>query len=100
MAATGASARHVAIAADTAGLFLVDHLARHSAVDHEIGAGDEARALAVEQERDHLGDVLRLAGPAGGVLQMVLAPQLLLLLAPDHDPAGAHAIHPYVRAET
>src|SRR5207344_292720 len=78
-------------------LFLVNHLSRHPAVQDEIRAGDEPRAFAVEQECDHLGNVLRPADPADGMLQVVLAPQLLVRVG--HDPAGTHAIDPNIRAE-
>src|SRR5436189_127103 len=68
-------------------LFLVNHLPRHAAVDNEIGAGDEARAFAIEQEGDDLGDVVGSSGAPCRMLQEVLATQSLLGIG--HDPAGA-----------
>ena len=70
--------------------FHIDHLAGHAAVDDEIGAGDEAGALAVEEPEDDLGDVLRLADAAGRVLRMILAAQCALILR--LDPAGTDAV--------
>jgi hypothetical protein len=69
--------------------FHIDHLTGHAAVDDEIGAGDEAGALAVEEPEDDLGDVLRLADAAGRVLRVILAAQCALILR--LDPAGIEA---------
>ena len=44
-----------------AGLLLVNHLAGHAAIDHEIGSGDETRPVAIEEKGGHFRDVL---GPA------------------------------------
>jgi hypothetical protein len=49
---------------------LINHLARHAAVDREIGAGHEAGAPAVEQKRDDLGNIFRLADAAAGMLSI------------------------------
>src|SRR5262249_2697596 len=59
--------------ASTPCLLVIDHLAGHSPVDDEIGTGDKARAFDIEQKGDDLGDVLRLADAARGMLRMVLA---------------------------
>src|SRR5438105_4437806 len=75
-------------------LFDVDHLSRHAAVDDEIRPRDEAGALAIEQEGDDLGHVLRLPDAADGMLGVVLAAQLAVIRG--LDPPGAHAIDAYV----
>jgi hypothetical protein len=54
------------------GLLHVNHLAGHAAVDHEVRAGDEPGALAIEQERDDLGHVFRPADAARRMLGVVL----------------------------
>jgi hypothetical protein len=77
--------------------FHIDHLAGHAAVDDEIGAADEAGALAVEEPEDDLGDVLRLADAAGRVLRMILAAQRALILC--LDPAGTDAVDADIRSE-
>src|SRR6201999_4079055 len=79
-------------------LVFVDHLARHAAVDDDIGAGDEARALAVEQEGDHVGDIVGLADTPRWMLRMV-AP-LERRIACRLDPAGTDAVHAHVRSKT
>src|SRR6266581_7439789 len=76
---------------------LIDHLARHAAVDHEIGAGDETGSLGVEQPADKFRDILWLANPAGRMLAVVLAAQTGIVLG--LDPAGTDAIDPHVRRE-
>src|SRR5580704_19691928 len=78
-------------------LFLVDHLARHAAVDGDIGAGDEARALGVDEPGYGLGDILRLADPAHGMLRMILAAQRAVILG--RNPAGTDAIDAHIWPE-
>jgi hypothetical protein len=77
--------------------FHINHLASHAAVDDEIGAGDEAGALAVEEPKDDLSDVLRLADAAGRVLRAILAAQCALILR--LDPAGTDAVDADIRSE-
>jgi hypothetical protein len=79
-------------------LLLVDHLARHAAVNDKVRAGDEARTIAVEEPRNDLGDVLRLADPAGGMLSVILSAQCGIVLG--FDPARADAVDADIRTET
>jgi predicted RNA-binding Zn-ribbon protein involved in translation (DUF1610 family) len=65
--------------------FLINHLARHAAVDREIGAGHEAGAPAVERKRDDLDNILRLADAAAGMLSVIDASQRGVIFG--FDPA-------------
>src|SRR5262249_26324535 len=78
--------------------FLIDHLARHAAVDHEIGSGDEAGALAVQQPAHEFGDILWPADSASRMLAMILPPQRGVIFG--FDPAGADGIDTYLWRET
>src|SRR5690349_5172352 len=70
-------------------LLCIDHLARHTAIDHEFRAGDKG-AFRADQIRHQRGDVLDSADPACRMLRVILRAQLL----PAHvNPARAYAIH-------
>src|SRR6187431_2829878 len=75
-----------------------DHLPRHAAVHHKIGAGDESGLFAVEQKGHDLSHILGFPDPPHGMLGVVLALELAVLAG--RDPAGADAIDPDVGPET
>jgi hypothetical protein len=58
-------------------LFWVDHLARHSTVDHKLLTCDEARLRVIGQEGDQVGYVVWSPNAPSRVESVVLCTQLV-----------------------